>query len=253
MALKAELMENEKRSSSSKLNPYAKPYGDHYYHCGKLGHKFNNCPNRRQVNLAEANEDHGANEKYEGGDFVYKEGNKLINLVLQWLLLAPRQEEVQRHKIFQSFCTVNNKLPTEKHESPYSLRWVKRGPSIQVTEVCKIPLSIGSHKIVMAPLNDFGKPEKPAVNSSFLTIASNERDCLEVVKDPETIYHVVMKGLLAVVPEKAQLLKEELIANDLPNQLPPMRDIQDQIDLVSGASLPNLPHYRISPKENDIL
>lgn len=119
--------------------------------------------------MAEANEDHGANEKYEGGDFVYKEGNKLINLVLQWLLLAPRQEEVQRHKIFQSFCTVNNKvcnliinggscenltskkvldylkLPTEKHESPYSLRWVKRGPSIQVTEVCKIPLSIGKH------------------------------------------------------------------------------------------------------------
>lgn len=60
----------------------------------------------------------------------------------------------------------------------------------------------------MAPLNDFGKPEKPAVNSSFLTIASNERDCLEAVKDPKTIYHVVMKGLLAVVPEKAQLLKE---------------------------------------------
>ncbi|CAL8119406.1 unnamed protein product [Prunus armeniaca] len=146
-------------------NPYAKPYGDHCYYCSKPSHKSTDCPNRRQVNLAEANEDdnedHGADEEYEGADFAYEKGDELINLVLHQVLLTPRQEEGQRHKIFRSFCTVNNKVynliidggscenliskkvmdylkfPTEKHESPYSLRLVKRGPSVQVTEVCK--------------------------------------------------------------------------------------------------------------------
>lgn len=100
---------------------------------------------------------------------------------------------------------------------------------------------------------------KPSLQQEETTMLASP-DILADAQESGMIYALVLQpstpDLPTTIPTQVKSLLDEfacVLPSDMPDSLPPMRNIQHQIDLMLGASLPNLSHYRMSPKEHDIL
>ncbi|KAI9187093.1 hypothetical protein LWI28_024339 [Acer negundo] len=99
--------------------------------------------------------------------------------------------------------------------------------------------------------------EKIKAHSDTTNLLSYAKFELEI-KEVETVYVLMGKETQAdmEVPSVAVPLISEfadVFPEELPEGLPPLRDIQHHIDLEPGAMLPNKPHYRMSPTEHEEL
>ncbi|XP_020679500.1 uncharacterized protein LOC110097468 [Dendrobium catenatum] len=157
-------------------NPYAKPTAIKCFRCLQPGHKSNECPMRHQVQLVEGEEDaeqSGLQDDYEDEvEEVLADDGEAILGVMEKMLLAPRTPvDTQRHKLFRTKCTINDKvcelvidsgcteniiskaavqalqIKTTRNPNPFKISWVKKGVDFLVSDLCKITFSIGKRYI----------------------------------------------------------------------------------------------------------
>ncbi|GKA01706.1 putative nucleotidyltransferase, ribonuclease H [Tanacetum coccineum] len=110
----------------------------------------------------------------------------------------------------------------------------------------------GGVKITLMPNKPKEVISKPT--DTLLTLSQFE-DELEMGYD---IFVLIGKEVAedSEIPEAMIPLLEEfsdVFPDELPDGLPPLRDIQHHIDLEPGSQLPNRPHYRIRPGEHEEL
>ncbi|KAK9110473.1 hypothetical protein Sjap_018533 [Stephania japonica] len=102
-------------------------------------------------------------------------------------------------------------------------------------------------------------PSNAATTNSPQLVLLPGPDFYQLLTKTKQVVMLIGKQVLTQVthpPTKAQSLLDEfsdLSPLDLPCELPPMRNIQHNIDLIPVSSLPNLPHYRVSSQEHHIL
>jgi hypothetical protein len=111
---------------------------------------------------------------------------------------------------------------------------------------------------MLHPIED--KEVKPEVSNTVLLMSGKEL-LTEVKKKEDPQFFVVRKPRIVLtstrvddLPEEVQGLLEEfadIVVDELPRSLPPMRSVSHHIDLIPGASFPNKAAYRLTPQENE--
>ncbi|XP_059291413.1 uncharacterized protein LOC132044895 [Lycium ferocissimum] len=101
--------------------------------------------------------------------------------------------------------------------------------------------------------------EGSSQDGSKRCMLAKSRNYLKGVDERHFMVYLVNKDLLlhtnqttSTLPSSvSSLLQEydELFPEEMPNELPPLRGIEHQIDFVPGSQIPNKPAYRSNPKE----
>ena len=112
------------------------------------------------------------------------------------------------------------------------------------------------HKIVLAPLKpEIDPASKLEEKNSLLSKSELEKE-IRAGSYLMAFVAVEETGSEKEITKEVEPILEEfvdVVPEEIPHGLPPMRDIQHQIDLILGSFLPNKSTYRMSPKEHEEL
>ncbi|XP_020541435.2 uncharacterized protein LOC110011182 [Jatropha curcas] len=222
---------------NNKPNPYQKPTGDYCYRCKKQWHTSNICPEyrgandgRRQVNVVDEVAELEEVEDEDDGSLAALEDDSVSCDVVDMdacgvLLGRPWQVDVDAlHKGRE-----NSYLFTRKNK-----------------------------KIIILPSGSSAKASK-VEGKSIIVVSSNVQELTDVIENSGGALALLIKPKIKfdvrslVPPLVKELLDEFHTLVEEPSSFPPFRDIQHQIDFILGSKILNLPHYRMNPKESQIL
>ncbi|XP_074298777.1 uncharacterized protein LOC141629712 [Silene latifolia] len=218
------------------------------FKCQGFGHFQNACPNKRNFTLREAVDvrDEIFEEDNEDGLFLMNEAvegeidfepyEPLIyetNLVLRRTLQANTEPITteQRDQIFHTKC--------------------QQGEGYKAVNGKKIVLRPMSPEVIRAMHAKKGKIQS-------LSMFASEREVEQDIDDGETVYALASSESptkTITTSHEDGILKEllhefkDFFPEDVPPGLPPIREIEHQINLVPGAPLPNKAAYRSNPEE----
>jgi hypothetical protein len=113
-----------------------------------------------------------------------------------------------------------------------------------------------THKLLL--IKD--KEVKLEVSNTILLMSGKEL-LTEMEKKEDPQFFVVRKPRIVLTSTRVDDLPDEIqellgefvdiIVDELPRSLPPMRSVSHHIDLIPGASFPNKVAYRLTPRENE--
>ncbi|XP_038714994.1 uncharacterized protein LOC120008681 [Tripterygium wilfordii] len=105
-------------------------------------------------------------------------------------------------------------------------------------------------------LNPFRPIPRPAITPTAFSEVLTLSCLVEVSPNTPMMFLLLLKPAASThtlpVASVIDLLSEfpDLMPDDFPDQLPPLRDVQHTIDILPSSSLPNLPAYRLTPGEH---
>ena len=103
----------ESKEGQKQTNTYARPILRKCYCCNQPGHRYNECPNRRAINMVEQEEyenilyDPDGDEEYHEEEYEDHEPS----YVIRRLMLTPKQEDnTQRHQLLRTMCMIGGRI-----------------------------------------------------------------------------------------------------------------------------------------------
>ncbi|RVX07636.1 Transposon Ty3-I Gag-Pol polyprotein [Vitis vinifera] len=216
------------------------------FKCGGHGHYVVVCPTKSLHFCVEepeselesyAKEEETYNEDEVSEECDYYDGmTKRYSLVVRPLLTVPKvkgEEDWRRTSIFQTRISCQGRLCTMIIDEGSSLNIASQ----ELVEKLNLKTERHPNPFRVAWVNDTSIPSKET-KVIFALMARKVEEFKNKIRN-------IQQNARKILDDFSDLWPAEL-----PNELPPMRDIQHAIDLIPRCIITNLPAYRMNPTEH---